>query len=53
MQIHRFLIGGSIDAIGICGGGLGGREDQKSQLLYTFTPLLQESRGPPEVGNDT
>jgi hypothetical protein len=33
--------------------GLGDRDDQKSKVLFAFTPLLQELRGPPVVRNDT
>ncbi len=47
---HRFLTGGpwtpkgSVERV---------REDQKSKALYSFTPLLQELRGPPIVCNNT
>ena len=33
--------------------GLGGREDQISKIMYPFTPLLQELRGPPVAQSNT
>jgi len=33
--------------------GHGVREDDKRKGLYTFTPIIQEFRGPPVVPNDT
>ena len=42
-----------MDPQGVCGEGLGVRNDHKSKVLYHFKPLIQVSKGPPTVNFDS